>query len=89
MGLSPLQKVVCAVRQRCYGMSSDAFDEYVRIGESTGVESLKEFCRCIVESLEKNYLCEQTAEDIERIKRKFSAAGFTGCLGCLDYAGRI
>ncbi len=40
-GLSPLQKCTAANRQLCYGVPADAFDEYIRIGESTAIECLK------------------------------------------------
>jgi hypothetical protein len=40
-GLSALQKCVAAMRILAYGVPLDAFDEYVRIGESTARKSLR------------------------------------------------
>ena len=40
-GLSPLQKCTAAMRMLAYGVSADAVDDYVRIGESTVIECLK------------------------------------------------
>jgi hypothetical protein len=62
--LSPLQKVTAAVCQLAYGASPDAVDDYVCIGESTALESLKWFCRGIVEVFGGEYLRSPTAEDM-------------------------
>ncbi|RWR72970.1 putative nuclease HARBI1 [Cinnamomum micranthum f. kanehirae] len=43
LGLSALQKVTTAVRMLAYGVAADAVDDYVRIAESTSIESLKKF----------------------------------------------
>ncbi|CAH9143079.1 unnamed protein product [Cuscuta epithymum] len=43
IGLSPLQKVIAAIRMLSYGCSADSLDEYVQIGESTAIECLKNF----------------------------------------------
>jgi hypothetical protein len=39
-GLSCFQKVTAAMRMLTYGIPADATDEYIRIGESTALESL-------------------------------------------------
>jgi len=31
-----------------YGVAADAMDDYIRIGESTALESLKKFVRAVV-----------------------------------------
>ncbi|XP_038695447.1 uncharacterized protein LOC119992726 [Tripterygium wilfordii] len=48
LGLSPLQKVTSAIRMLAYGASVDSVDDYVRIGESTAIESLKRFAQAII-----------------------------------------
>jgi hypothetical protein len=45
IGLSSLQKVIVAFRMLAYGVLTDNIDEYVRIGESTAIESLQRFVR--------------------------------------------
>ena len=40
-GLSTEQKCVAAHRMLCYSLPADAIDEYVRIAESTALESFK------------------------------------------------
>ncbi|XP_047951342.1 uncharacterized protein LOC125196764 [Salvia hispanica] len=37
-GLTPLQKCTVAIRQLAYGTTSDVFDEYLHVGETTGRE---------------------------------------------------
>ena len=41
LGLSSLQKMTTALRMLAYGITADSTNEYVRIGKSTAVESLK------------------------------------------------
>ena len=41
LGLSSLQKITAALRMLAYGVSGDLVDEYVWIGETTALESLK------------------------------------------------
>ncbi|KAH9779753.1 dde tnp4 domain-containing protein [Citrus sinensis] len=43
LGLSSLQKISATMRMLAYGVSDDSIDEYMRIGESTAIESLKKF----------------------------------------------
>ena len=44
IGLSSLQKITAAYRILAYGTPADSVDEYIRIGESTAIESLRRFC---------------------------------------------
>lgn len=87
LGLTPLQKVAAAIRQLSYGTSADASDEYIRIGESTALESLKMFCRSVNNAFGDRYLRLPNAEDLKRIENQFSAIGFPGCIGCIDCSG--
>ena len=45
LGLSSLQKMTAAIRMLAYGVLVDFMDEYVRIGESTTIKSLKKFVK--------------------------------------------
>ncbi|KAG2309044.1 hypothetical protein Bca52824_028792 [Brassica carinata] len=49
LGLSFLQKTTAVFRMLAYGLPADATDEYIKIGESTAIESMKRFCRAVVE----------------------------------------
>jgi len=55
-GLSCFQKVTSAFRMLTYGVPADATDEYVRIGESAVLESLRRFVAAVVDIFEDEYL---------------------------------
>ena len=48
-GLSGLQKVTIVFRMLAYGLPADSTDEYIKIGKSTTIESLKRFYHAVVE----------------------------------------
>jgi hypothetical protein len=48
LGLSSLQKITAAFRMLAYGVPADYVDEYVRIGETTAIESLEKFVQAVV-----------------------------------------
>uniref|UniRef100_A0A2N9HR95 Uncharacterized protein n=1 Tax=Fagus sylvatica TaxID=28930 RepID=A0A2N9HR95_FAGSY len=48
LGLSSLQKITAALRMLAYEVTADFMDKYVRIGESTAMESLKKFVKMVV-----------------------------------------
>lgn len=84
IGLSPLQKVVSAARQICYGTSADAMDNKVRFSESSVVISLKHFCDTIVIKFERQILRLPTAEDLKKIVNQFSSIDVPGYVRCLE-----
>ena len=67
-----------------YGLPADTTDEYVKIGESMTIESMKRFCRAIVEIFAEQYLRSPTASDISRLLHVGEQRGFPGMLGSLD-----
>ncbi|XP_023770588.2 uncharacterized protein LOC111919209 isoform X1 [Lactuca sativa] len=84
-GLSPLQKCTAAIRQLAYGTTGDLFDEYIRIGESTSIECLQNFCRCVIEVYSSHYLRKPNANDIQNLLQTHSEKhGFPGMLGSID-----
>jgi hypothetical protein len=86
-GAFPIQKVVSALRQFCYGLSSDGVEEYTDISESTSNEALKRFCNVLVYYLGDKYLRRPTAAHLKRIECVYRSKGFPGCIGCIDCAG--
>ncbi|XP_062534143.1 uncharacterized protein LOC134203287 [Armigeres subalbatus] len=83
-GLTGLQKCVAAVRMLAYGIAADAVDEYVRIGASTAMESLRNFCTTVVEVYGDIYLRVPNNEDIRKIVIENESRGFPGMLGSID-----
>lgn len=83
-GASPLQKVTAALRMLAKGVSADSLDDYVRLGESTVLRCLKEFCATIVDLYGEEYLRQPTEQDIQRLLKENEDRGFPGCLGSVD-----
>jgi Plant transposon protein len=87
MGASTLQKIIAALMQLTLGVGADAVDEYIRLGEKTALECMKDFTRSVKRIFGPLHQREPRAEDIVRIERQFNAVGFPGCNGCLDCGG--
>ena len=79
LGLSSLQKMTTALRMLAYGVVADFTDEYVRIGESTAIKSLKKFVEAIVESYSTEYLRSPNSNDIARLLELVKGVDFQGC----------
>ncbi|KAL6579990.1 hypothetical protein OROMI_008014 [Orobanche minor] len=83
-GLSSLQKVTAALRMLAYGMHADAVNDYVRIGESTAIESLKRFVKSIVEVFGAEYLRRPNDEGVSRLLTENEQRGFPEMFGSID-----
>jgi hypothetical protein len=84
LGLSSLQKMTAALRILAYGVAADSTDEYVRIGESTAIESLKRFVKAVLNIFSKEYLRSPNSNDIARLLAVNEKRGFLGMLGSID-----
>ncbi|XP_028053304.1 uncharacterized protein LOC114257727 [Camellia sinensis] len=65
-----------AVRMLVYGVAANAVDDYVRIEESTTIESLKHFCNSIVEIFGPEYFRSPSPTDIARLLAIGEVRGF-------------
>ena len=84
LGLSSLQKITAAFRILTYGVAADATDDYVRIGESTAIESLRRFVSAVVEVFGDEYLRSPNEDDTARLLAIGESRGFPGMLGSID-----
>jgi hypothetical protein len=84
LGLSCLQKVTAAHRILAYAILVDLTDEYLQIGESTAIESLRAFVKAIVEVFGDWYLRAPNEADICRLLSIGEQRGFPGMLGSID-----
>jgi hypothetical protein len=84
LGLSSIQKITAAFRMIAYGVPADATDDYLRIGESTIIESLRRFVKAIVEVFGDEYLRQPNENDTARLLAIGEANGFPGMLGSID-----
>ncbi|XP_042465902.1 uncharacterized protein LOC122048398 [Zingiber officinale] len=85
--LSSLQKCTAAIRQLVYGVPADHYDEYLRIAETTTIQCLFNFCRCVIEVSGAQYLRRSNAADIQHLLEMHEQRhGFIDMLGSLDWS---
>ena len=84
LGLSSLQKITAAYRILAYRTPADSMDEYIRIGESTIIESLRRFVKVVIEIFGNHYLRSPNNIDIARLLQTGEQRGFPGMLGSID-----
>ncbi|XP_020249726.1 uncharacterized protein LOC109827172 [Asparagus officinalis] len=72
------------MRMLAYGASADSVDDYVRIGKSTSLESVKRYVRSIINIFGVEYLRSPTNEDVACLLEEGSQRGFPGMLGSID-----
>ena len=84
LGLFALQKITAVFQMLAYGLPVDVTDEYIKIGESTTIESLKRFCRAVVEEFKDEYLRSPNATDVARLLHIGEDHDFPGMLSNLD-----
>ena len=67
-----------------YGISGGFMDEYVRIRETTALQSLKKFVTVVVDVLSEEYFRKPNNEDIARLLAHGKCRDFLGILGSID-----
>ena len=70
--MSSLQKIttayrILAYRILAYGTPTDSVDEYIRIGESTVIQSLRRFVKAVIAMFGDHYLKSPNNIDIARL----------------------
>ncbi|XP_047979207.1 uncharacterized protein LOC125221126 [Salvia hispanica] len=90
LGLTPLQKCTVAIRQLAYGTTTDMFNEYLHVRETTGRECLKNFCKGVVETFGHTYLRRPTADNCQMLMRMHETVhDFPGMLGSIECPTRF
>ncbi|XP_042415321.1 uncharacterized protein LOC122004510 [Zingiber officinale] len=84
LGLSSLQKVTVALRILAYGVRADLMDEYVRIGETIAIKSIKLFVEVVISIFGDEYLWSPNSNDIPRLLAVSEKRGFPSMLGSID-----
>ncbi|XP_028056446.1 uncharacterized protein LOC114260503 [Camellia sinensis] len=77
-------KITVALRMLAYGVAVDFMDEYVRIRESTAIESLKYFVKAVVNIFSNEYLRSPNCNDIAKLLAVGESREFPGMLGSID-----
>ena len=80
IGFSSYQKCTAVIRMLAYGVPGDLIDEYVRMSESTCLESLYKFCKVVIAVFGPKYLREPTPEDTARLLAMNASRASQGCL---------
>ena len=84
LGLSSLQKITDAYRILSYGTPTDSVDEYIRIGESTAIKSLRRFVKAVITMFGDHYLRSPNNINIARLLQTGEQRGFPSMLGSID-----
>ncbi|KAL6224800.1 hypothetical protein ACLB2K_003655 [Fragaria x ananassa] len=84
ISLSSYQKITAALRILAYGVPADNVDEYVRIGQTTTLSSLKRFVNAVVVLFGDEYLRSPNRNDITRLFSIDEKRGFPEMLGSID-----
>jgi hypothetical protein len=83
--ITPLVRMVAALRQLGYGEASDRQDEYLQISGTVAREALKAFVKLVVQEFGAEYLNRcPTHADKMRALEKMAARGFPGCFSSWD-----
>ena len=84
MGVTPLQKLVCVMRQLAYGCSGDIAEEYTGVPLNSGRDAFYAFCDWIDVFHGPTFLGAWTPEAVKKEMDINAARGFTGMLGSID-----
>ena len=83
--VSPLiRNALPVIRMLAYRVPDDLIDEYVRMSESTCLDSLYKFCKVVIAVFGPEYLREPTLQDTARLLAMNASRGFPGMRGSID-----
>ena len=72
------------MRMLAYGVSADAVDDYVRIGESTTIECLEKFVEDVILVFKTEYLRKPNSNDVQHLLQMVKDRGFPGMMESID-----
>jgi hypothetical protein len=84
LGFTFYQKSSAAIRMLAYGVVGDLIDEYLRMSESTCLESMYKFYNTVIAVFGTVYLREATIEDTARLLLVIEERGFLRMIGSID-----
>ncbi|XP_047949044.1 uncharacterized protein LOC125194871 [Salvia hispanica] len=84
-GLSTYQKCTVAIRQLAYAGPADMFDEYLQMGKTTALKTLRQFCKGIKAIFKGDYLRKPMTDECQRLINMLGTVHhFPGMLGSID-----
>ncbi|XP_038695446.1 uncharacterized protein LOC119992725 [Tripterygium wilfordii] len=81
---SSIQKITVALRILAYENPIDREDEALSIAETTTTETVRIFCRTIIDMYSEQYLRSHNGRDLIRLLDDNKSRGFPGKIGPLD-----
>ncbi|XP_059658675.1 uncharacterized protein LOC132305005 [Cornus florida] len=72
------------IRILVYGCATDHYDEYIKISESTAIETLMTFCKAVIGVYGEEYMRPPNEVNIARLLQEGEERGFPGMLGSID-----
>jgi hypothetical protein len=84
MGQREYKKCSAAIQMLAHGVAGDLVDEYMRMSESTYIDSMYNFYRAIISVFGDEYLREPNMEDTQQLLSINEKRGFPGILGSID-----
>ena len=79
LGLSSLQKIIAAYIILAYRTPANFADEYIRIGESTKIESLRRFVKAVIAIFGNHYLRSLTKSILLDCYKRGKNVAFLAC----------
>ncbi|GJX87068.1 ALP1-like protein [Tanacetum coccineum] len=86
VGISSLMKCTSTIRQMAYEVVPDSLDEYLQMGATIARDSLRNFCKAIMNLYGEEFLRNSTYTDMEKLYAHHDEKhGFSRMLGSIDY----
>ncbi|GJZ67962.1 ALP1-like protein [Tanacetum coccineum] len=84
-GFNVIMNCTSAIRQLAYGVTPDAFDEYLQMGDHTARDCLDFFTMCVIQLFMPEYLRKPDFNDIQKLYNAHKNIHvFPGMLGSID-----
>ncbi|XP_038715079.1 uncharacterized protein LOC120008777 [Tripterygium wilfordii] len=83
-GFSSIQKITAALQILAYGNPIDRENEALCIAETTTLETVRIFCKTIIELYSDQYLRAPNQRDLSHLLEENKSHGFLGMIGSLD-----
>jgi hypothetical protein len=84
LGFTSYQKCSAAIHMLAHGIAGDLIDEYLRMSETTCLESMYKFCKAVIAVSGTVYLREPTVENTARLLSINEGRGFLGMIESID-----
>lgn len=81
------QKLLVTLLQLSSGSVFTQFVSYIRLQESTMLESQKSFCKEVIKCFGEEHLRRPSLAELMELSEYYARLGFPGCIGAVDCSG--